>query len=129
MAQCIKYFVKLLDADLNRYPRKCYNMLKGFGELGRKTLAGSIKQLLFSLGFGFVWIAQDVGDSNQFMKIIKMRLKDIYSQTWHDLLTNTSKADTYKCYKSLLTPEKCLYVSLQYLYNRRLQNFELQHMI
>ena len=123
MAQCIKYWVKLLHTDPNRYPRQCYNMLKGLDELGRKTWAGSIKLLLFSLGFGFVWIAQDVGDSNQFMNIIKIRLKDIYSQKWHDSLINTSKADTYKCYKSLLTPEKYLSINLQYLYKQALAKF------
>ena len=123
MAQCIKYWVKLPHMDPNRYPRQCYNMLKGLDELGRKTWAGSIKLLLFSLGFGFVWIAQDVGDSNQFMNIIKIRLKDIYSQKWHDSLINTSKTDTYKCYKSLLTPEKYLSINLQYLYKQALAKF------
>ena len=70
----------LLCMDPTLYTSQCCNMLKGLDELGRKTWAGSIKHFLFSLGFGFVWISQDVGDSNQFIKTTEIRLKDIYSQ-------------------------------------------------
>ena len=129
MAQCIKYWVKLLRIDPYCYPHQWYNILKGLDELGRKTWAGSIKHFLFSLGFDFVSISQDVGDSNQFIKTIKIRLKDIYSQKWHDSLTYTSKTDTYKCYKSLLTPEKYLYVNLHYPFKQALPNFDPHHMI
>ena len=106
-----------------RYPLQCYKMLKNVDDVGRNTWASSVKQLLFSLGFGYVWIAQDVGNSVLFIKSFQLRLKDIYKQNWEESLNSCSKADTYRCYKSLLTPEKYLFINLPYEFKQILSKF------
>ena len=83
MTQSVKYWIKLLRVDTHRYPFQCYRMLKQLDDTGRKTWSSNIKQLLFSFGFGFVWLAQDVGDSAQFITIFKQRVTDIYTQKWN----------------------------------------------
>jgi hypothetical protein len=55
----------------NRFPKHCYLMLKRLHESGRKTWAGSIKDMLFRFGFGYVWISHDVGDDLTFINMFK----------------------------------------------------------
>jgi hypothetical protein len=80
MTNCIKYWLKLTRMGDHRYPKHCYLMLKRLHESGRKTWAGSIKDLLFKFGFGYVWVSHDVGDDVNFINIFKQRLTDCYSQ-------------------------------------------------
>ena len=54
-----------------RYPKQCYLMLKSLDEIGRVTWASRIKNLLFQYGYGIVWISQNIGDSNLFLKQLK----------------------------------------------------------
>lgn len=49
-----------------RYPKQSYFMLKRLDEVGRKTWASFIRELLYMYGFGYVWIAHDVGNENYF---------------------------------------------------------------
>ena len=116
MTQSVKYWIKLLRMDTHHYPFQCYKMLKQLDDTGRKTWASNIKQHLFSFGFGFVWFAQDVGDSAQFITIFKKRVTDIYTQKWNETFHETSKTDSYKCYKSLLSPEKYLFIDLPFVF-------------
>ena len=64
--KCIKYWLNILKMDNHRYPKQCYNMLKRFDDAGRNTWATEIKNVLFMYGFGYVWIAQDIGDDFAF---------------------------------------------------------------
>jgi len=99
MTNCIRYWCKLLWMRQNRYLRQCYLMLKSFNDAGRTCLATKVKQLLFEYGFGLVWISQDVGDCNLFVKAFRMRLIEYYTQRWHGhapipvnvIITNTLK--------------------------------------
>ena len=59
-----------------RYPLNCYKMLKDIDISGRWTWAMKVKELLFRYGFGYVWIAQDVGDIDMFLRAFKQRLTD-----------------------------------------------------
>ena len=54
-----------------RYPLNCYKMLKDIDISGRWTWATEVKELLFRYGFGYVWIAQDVGDVDMFLRAFK----------------------------------------------------------
>ena len=51
--------------------------------------------LLNRLGFGDVWVAQGVGNINTFIKILKIRVKDIFMQEWHSRLDNSTRARFY----------------------------------
>ena len=95
--------------DPNRYAHQSYKMLKSLDDAGRKSWASNIKHLLFSLGFAYLWIAQEVGNQAFFIKSFKRRLSDCYLQKWNESLRTTSKAESYLYYKSLLTPETYLF--------------------
>ena len=43
------------------YPKQFSKMLKKLDDVGRRTWASYIRELLFSYEFGFVWFAQGVG--------------------------------------------------------------------
>ena len=108
LTQSFKYWIKVLRMDTHRYPFHCYKMLKQLDDTGRKPWASNIKQLLFSFGFGFVWLAQDVGDSAQFITIFKQRVTDIYTQKWNEALHETSKADSSPEKISFYRPTFCI---------------------
>ena len=63
--KCVKYvWTNLLHMPNIRYPNNCYRMLKGLCYTGRKS---SVKHLLYIHGFGYVWLAQDVGNIDMFL--------------------------------------------------------------
>ena len=70
-SNCINYWCKFLHMQNNRYPKNCYKMLKALDEAGRQDLV-----LLFTNGFWYVWIAQDVGDIGMFILQFKQQLTD-----------------------------------------------------
>ncbi len=72
--------------DNNRYPRQCYIMLKHLDDIGRKTWVSNIRNVLYSFGFGYVWLSQDNGDTDSFLNIFKHRVCDCYLQKWHEVL-------------------------------------------
>ena len=120
---CITFWLRLLRMESNRYPMKCYNMLKQLEEAGRKTCASNIKELLFTYGFGYVWINQEVGDESNFLQLFKTRIKDCYLQKWNSGLGDSSKALHYKHFKSHLYSEPYLDIDLSYILRKTLSNF------
>ena len=119
---CIKNWLNLLRLEPNRYPKQCYNMLFQIDNAGRDTWATSVKQLLYSFGFGYVWLAQGAGDQ-LFLNTFKQRLIDFYSQTIHSEIELMSKGNHYQNFKSLLTEEKYLSINLSYDLKKVLANF------
>ena len=64
--------------------------------------------MLFKLSFGVIYICQDVGDRNAFIKVFSERIKDCALQEWHTAIHNSSKLQTYCTFKTLLEPERYL---------------------
>lgn len=120
---CIKYWCKLLHMHNNRYPKNCYKMLKSLDEAGRLTWASNIKKLLFRYGYGFVWVSQEVGDINIFIKQFKQRLIDCMKQNWHGSIEDSPRCDTYKYFKTLLNPEKYLCIDMPFLHKKAMSRF------
>ena len=92
----------------DRLPRQAYIMLCNLNNLGRHTWATSIKNILFSYGFGYAWIAQEIGNKDIFLSCFETRSLDILKQQWKANITGKPKLRTYKEFKSLLEPEKYL---------------------
>ena len=63
----LKYWCKLIHMAPYRYPKQCYIMLKKLDDCGRHTYATELRNLLFTHGFGFVWISQDIGNTKAFI--------------------------------------------------------------
>ena len=98
----------LLHMQNNRYPKNCYKMLKALDEAGRQNWFSKFCNLLFTYGL----IAQDVGDIGMFTSQFKQRLIYCMTQRWHADITESSRCDTYRKFKSLLNVEKylCIYI-------------------
>ena len=79
----------------NRLPYMCYKMLRNLDENDRVTWASKVRELLFQYGFGHVWLSEDVGDINHFMKTFKQRLIDCSIQDWSARISESGKARHY----------------------------------
>ena len=129
--RCVKYWTKLLQMSSNRFPKICYKMLYDLDqEQNVTTWATLVKNMIFRLGFGYVWITQDVGCVEIFMCTISRRLCDIASQEWFADVCNTPKLRTYRNFKTLLTPEKYLLEICDYRYRKSLSRLRCSnHML
>ena len=87
MSKCVKYWLKLIQMPVNRYPHVCYNMLKSYDDSRKISWATHVKMLLYKYGFGHVWLSQGVGDEIMFLKKFKQRLSDCFAQDWHHDIT------------------------------------------
>ena len=79
-----------------RNPKQCYLMLKGLDDCNRITSATRVRNLLSRYGFGYVWVAQGVGDMDSFITIFKRTLRDNLLQEWYSDINESSKAYHYK---------------------------------
>ena len=57
--------------------------------------ASLVKQLLMSLGFYEVWLAQGVANIDIFLSVFKQRLNDTFMQNWCERLEGSSRANFY----------------------------------
>jgi hypothetical protein len=104
----ISYWAKIIQMSSDRYPHKCYKMLHHLDNSGHSTWATNIKDILFKLGFGIVWISQDIGCVNNFLIQLSTRMHDIFSQEWFTEICASSKLSSYREFKSMLCPERYL---------------------
>ena len=71
-------------------------MLKRLDDYGQTNWATGVKQLLFSNGFGYVWLNQHVPHLNRFISVLVQRFKDQSIQPWTIEITDSSKLCLYK---------------------------------
>ena len=74
----------------------------------------SVKHILFSYGFGYTWIAQEVGNKDLFLCEFELRVKDICKQQWWVNISGKPKMRNYINFKSALEPEKYLNLQLNF---------------
>ena len=70
----------LLKLDISRLPKQAYTMLFDTEEKAKrnkKCWASRDRNILLSIGFGQVWLQQDVLCERAFNSLIKQRLTDI----------------------------------------------------
>ena len=60
------------------------------------TWVSQLKQMLFELGFGYVWFNQNVKCETSFLRQIKQRMCDIYLQEWNAEKMLTTSSRLYK---------------------------------
>ena len=82
MAKIAQKPTRLTTADVLQNANRiwCYKMQTEFDALYKIGWDTNLKKLLFSNGFGLVWITQDVRDEEPFMKSVILRLTDIAKQ-------------------------------------------------
>ena len=77
--------------------------------------------MLFTYGFGYVWVSQTVGSPEIFI-FFYTKIKYCLLQNWHSKVVEMSKAEHYN-FKTLLYDEKYLFIDISYKYRRVLANF------
>jgi len=87
-------------------------MLYRLDEVGRTNWTSKVRILLCLNGFGHAWINQGVGNEFCFINMLKQRLQDCAFQNWTSKLNDSSKADTYRGFKSLLNVERYLCIDM-----------------
>jgi hypothetical protein len=94
----IKFWIKLLLSDENKYSRKIYLLLKQdiTDNPSRKNWCSFLRDLLCILGFHEVWLFQTIGDPKLFLINVKQRLKDQFLQNWSGRLNDSSRAIFYR---------------------------------
>ena len=107
----------------NRYPRNIYIMLKQQDKNGRINWATNVKNILFRYGFSFVWVSQDVGDTDAFVYQFKQRLMDCASQNWFEDIATSGRCRLYKYFKTLLNVERYLTCNLPFYLRKAMSNF------
>ena len=95
----IKYWLKLIRCNNDRAVKKCYDYQKHLADRGNESWGSKVKGLLFSYGFGEVWMCQEVGDENAFLSRFKQRVSDISYQDWHSKVNSYGPLRTYKSFK------------------------------
>ena len=78
----IRYRLRILELDVSCFPKQAYTMLFNMGERGKKKncWASDVRNILFSLRFGYVWVQQGVGCETTFISLFKQRLTGIFEQ-------------------------------------------------
>jgi len=94
----IKYWIKLIQSNERKYVYIIYRMLKqDLDSFPNKiSWCSGVKGLLCTLGFYDVWLQQNVGNTNNFLALVKQRLHDQFGQNWHSRLENSSRALFYR---------------------------------
>jgi hypothetical protein len=78
---CIRYWLKLLQMNSNRLPRKAYNMLYDLDAKGKNNWVTQVRLCLFQYGFGYVWLSQNIGNIKMFISLFRQRLIDCNGKT------------------------------------------------
>ena len=93
----------------------------------KKGWVTDLKRLLFTNGFGYVWISDGVRDENKFLHEFSLCLADIAKQNWKSDIDANAKLSTYWEIKSLLDPEKYLKEIDNYFICRQTVKFRISY--
>ena len=81
----IKFWIKILHTNENKYIRKIYNTLYTdiLSNHTRQNWCSKLKNIGSSLGLHDAWYVQTVGDSTLILSLVKQRIKDQFLQNWN----------------------------------------------
>ena len=102
----IKYWLKIMSLKMenegDNYLVKVYDALYNLNLVNPDvvTWCTQVRNLLFKVGFGYVWLNQSVSSHAAFLSAFKERIQDIYVQEWTANLRETSSNRLLKTIKS-----------------------------
>ena len=115
---CIRYWLKLIQMNNFRLPKKAYDSLYVLDSKGKESWVTNIRLCLTQNGFGHAWLNQGVGNPKKFLLELKCRLIDC---KWQNINAHINVSDRFNFY-SLVTPEeKCIPSYLAIDLNRHLK--------
>ena len=106
--RAVKYWLKLLRMDSNRYPYMVYKMMFNLHER-YPNWATCIKNLLFKYGFVTEWERQAVHNERAFIRNIKEKMVNDFDSDWSLTLEKSNRYTLYRQLKSALYREPYLY--------------------
>ena len=83
-------------------------MLRSLDSSGKCNWVLSVRSLLQSVGFGYVWLSQGVTRENCFLREFKQGLTDVFRQDWMDGINSSERFNQYRKFKLELELEKYL---------------------
>ena len=70
----IKYWLKIINCDVDRYIKGVYNAMLDLSQRSRKqTWITQLRDLLCSLGLNYAWQNQMIGNTKAFVSLFKQR--------------------------------------------------------
>lgn len=120
----IKYWLKLMQGS-KPLVKDAYRMLYNVCEADRRVTnwASQVKNLLFRLGFGHVWLYQGVANIDRFLKLFEQRVCDNALQMWSHSVSSSSESLIYREVKSTLEYSPHLNVIVQPKYRYQFVKF------
>ena len=100
---CIRYWIKLVQMENHRLPRKSYNTLCRLDTSGKETWATNIRLCLTQNGFGYAWINQGVGNVRKFLNAFKERLIDC---KWQNVQAHVNESDRFTLFSLICAKDK-----------------------
>lgn len=116
----IKFWVKVLELNNNRYTKKCYKLLYDLDQVDRKSWVSEVKQLLIAHGMQEAWFNQGVGNKDEFIGVFKKRTKRYAIQLWNDQLETSNRLKTYGEIKDRFCTERYLSIINVFKYRKAL---------
>ena len=94
----IKYWLKVVSGTKTQYVYTLYQAsYQRSGLSSRYNWAHKVKDLLFTTGFGDVWLYQSVTNTDAFLSEFKQRIRDVFNQNWNTRLYASPRARFYRC--------------------------------
>ncbi|XP_078607973.1 uncharacterized protein LOC144879949 [Branchiostoma floridae x Branchiostoma japonicum] len=109
-SRIIKFWLKVLEMDNNRYTKKCYRLMYELDQVNRKSWVSQVKQLLFAYGLQEAWFNQGVGNIEECIHVFKKRVKRGAIQAWNNQIEITARLQTYCTVKDRFNVESYLNV-------------------
>ena len=97
----LKYWQKILKNPKSLVYRLCF--MKDLDGNFILKWTQNVKMLLDSIGFSYVFSESEIG--NNLFAVLKQRIYDQYIQDWFYTIDNSSKLDTYCCFKNIFEIE------------------------
>ena len=96
--RALKYWYKTIKLEGNRLPRQAFE--RELKEPNKpKNWAESIKQLLFTNGYGYIWENRGTEFMKAFFRSFKQRLVDQFWQGWQEKIQTKPRYDVYRTIK------------------------------
>ncbi|MCG8046921.1 MAG: reverse transcriptase family protein [Candidatus Thiodiazotropha taylori] len=98
----IKFWFKIISSEDSKYIKRIYKMMLDDAERypQKQNWALSVKVLLSKMGFMEAWFNQGVGNTETFLSLFKVRIKDIFMQEWHARIETSTRARFYSTFAS-----------------------------
>ena len=121
--RAVKYWLKVLSMEENRFPKKIYRMMCVSGN--SETWATRIKNLLYRYDLGSIWENQSNQTERDFLQELKKRMLCEYRYLWSDLIVSSNRYNFYRIFKPTWGRENYLFALDKKVFRDVFVNFRI----